>query len=64
MAAAGDRINDARRHVQSARTIAKDDRTLALAACHDAIRKAITGHMAAAGYRPRAGEGAHRIVLA
>lgn len=63
MAAAGDRINDARRHIRSARTIADDDRTLALAACHDAIRKAITAHMAARGYRPRAGEGAHRIVL-
>ena len=63
MAAAGDRINDARRHIRSARTIVEDDRTLALAACHDAIRKAITAHMAALGYRPRAGEGAHRIVL-
>lgn len=34
-----------------------------MAACHDAIRKAITAHMAAAGLRPRGGEGAHRIVL-
>lgn len=63
MAAAGDRINDARRHIRSARVIAADDRTLALAACDDAIRKAITAHMAALGYRPRAGEGAHRIVI-
>jgi hypothetical protein len=63
MAAAGDRVNDARRHIQSARAIAADDRTLAIAACHDAIRKAITAHMAAAGYRPRSGEGTHRIVL-
>ena len=63
MAAAGDRINDARRHIRSARTIVEDDRTLAFAACHDAIRKAITAHMTALGYRPRAGEGAHRIVL-
>jgi hypothetical protein len=63
MAAAGSRVNDARRHVRSARALADDDPTLALAACHDAIRKAITGHMAAAGYRPRAGDGAHRIVL-
>jgi hypothetical protein len=29
----------------------------------DAIRKAITAHMAALGDRPRAGEGAHRIVF-
>jgi hypothetical protein len=45
VAAAGVRINDARRHVKSARALADDDVTLALAACHDAIRKAITGHM-------------------
>lgn len=64
MAAAGDRVNDARRHVRSARLLADDDPTLAMAACHDAIRKAITAHMAAAGLRPRGGEGAHRIVLA
>lgn len=63
MAVAGDRVNDARRHIRSARTLADDDPTLAMAACHDAIRKAITGHMAAFGLRPRAGEGAHRIVL-
>lgn len=64
MAAAGDRVNSARRHVASARGLAEDDPALAVAACHDAIRKAITGHMAAFGYRPRGGEGAHRIVLA
>jgi hypothetical protein len=63
MAAAGDRINDARRHVRSARLLASEDPTLAIAACHDAIRKAFTAHMAAAGLRPRSGEGAHRIVL-
>ena len=63
MAAAGVRINDARRHVKSARALAEDDVTLALAACHDAIRKAITGHMVAKGLRPRNGDGAHRIVL-
>jgi len=64
MGAAGERINDARRHVQSARKLASDDPTLAIAACHDAIRKAITGHMAANGVRPRGGDGAHRVVLA
>jgi hypothetical protein len=63
MPAAGDRVNDARRHVRSARLLAEDDPTLAIAACHDAIRKAVTGHMAAAGLRPHGGEGAHRIVL-
>lgn len=63
MGAAGDRVNDARRHVRSARLLASEDPTLAIAACHDAIRKAITAHMVAAGLRPRSGEGAHRIVL-
>lgn len=63
MGAAGERINDARRHVRSARLLADDDTTLAMSACHDAIRKAITAHMSADGLRPRGGEGAHRIVL-
>lgn len=63
MPAAGERINDARRHVRSARLLADDDLTLGMSACHDAIRKAITAHMTAAGLRPRGGEGAHRIVL-
>ena len=63
MGAAGERVNDARRHVRSARLLAEDDTTLAMAACHDAIRKSVTGHMAANGLRARGGEGAHRIVL-
>ena len=63
MGAAGERINDARRHVRSARLLAADDTTLAMAACHDAIRKAVTGHMAARGLRPRGGDGAHKLVL-
>jgi hypothetical protein len=63
MAAAGDRVNDARRHVRSARALADDDTSLAMAACHDAIRKAVSAHMLANGLRPRGGEGAHRIVL-
>lgn len=63
MGAAGERVNDARRHVSSARRLADDDPTLAMSACHDAIRKGITAHMNAAGLRPRGGEGAHRVVL-
>jgi hypothetical protein len=63
MAAAGDRVNDARQHVRSARLLADDDTPLAMAACHDAIRKSITAHMLANGLRPRGGEGAHRIAL-
>ena len=47
MGAAGERVNDARRHVRSARLLAEDDTTLAMAACHDAIRKAVAAHMAA-----------------
>lgn len=63
MGAAGERINDARRHVRSARLLAEDDSTLAIAACHDAIRKALTGHMAARGLRVRGTEGAHKRTL-
>lgn len=63
MAAAGERVNDARRHLNSARLLAASDVTLAITACYDAIRKAITAHMTANGYRPRNGNGAHRIVL-
>lgn len=63
MAAAGYRINDARANVKAARTISAQAKTLALAGCHDAARKAITAHMVATGYRPKKGEGAHRIVV-
>lgn len=63
MAAAGERVNDARRHIRSARTLSKTDPTLAVAACHDAIRKAFTAHLAAGGLRVRSGEGSHRIVI-
>jgi hypothetical protein len=63
MNAAGERINEARRHIRSARVLAGDDPTLAIAACHDAVRKAITAHMVASGLRPRSGDGAHPLVL-
>ena len=63
MAAAGERVNDARRHVTSARSLADSDAPLALSACHDAIRKAITAHMVASGCRAKSGDGAHRLVL-
>ncbi len=42
MGAAGEPINDAKRHAHSARSIAESDTTLAIAACHNAIRKAPT----------------------
>ncbi|MDE0217234.1 MAG: hypothetical protein OXN79_11745, partial [bacterium] len=63
LGAAGERVNDARRHIRSDRLLAEDDTTLAMAACHDAIRKSAAAHMAANGFRARGGEGAHRITL-
>ncbi|MYB08831.1 MAG: HEPN domain-containing protein [Acidimicrobiia bacterium] len=63
LGAAGERVNDARRHIRSARLLAEDDTTLAMAACHDAIRKSAAAHMAANGLRTRGGDGAHRIAL-
>ncbi len=63
MSAAGTRVNDARAVVKAARSITDVSPTLAIAGCHDASRKAITAHMVASGYRPRKGDGAHRIVL-
>jgi hypothetical protein len=62
-AAAGRRVSEARKHVRSARVLAEDDPALAVAACHDAVRKTVTAHMVANGLRPRGGEGAHRVVL-
>lgn len=52
-------VNDATRHVASAARLAEDDSRLAYAACHDAIRKALTGLLAHRGYRPAGGEGVH-----
>lgn len=62
MAAAGHRINEATSHIRSARILADDDVTLAMSACHDAIRKAISAHLSANGLRARSGDGAHRII--
>lgn len=63
MAAAGEMINRARAHLHSAGLIADSDPTLAISACHDAARQAITAHMRAAGYRVAAEAGAHRLVI-
>jgi hypothetical protein len=63
MARSGDLINQARTHVASARTIASSDSTLALAACHDAIRKSLDAHAGAAGYRFENSPGAHRTAI-
>lgn len=51
-------------NIRSARLLADDDTTLAMAACHDAIRKSFVAHMAAKGLRVRGGDGAHRITIA
>lgn len=63
MSAAGFRINDARGNVGGARQVKDTTPTLAISACHDAARKAITAHMIANGYRPKKGDGSHRIVV-
>jgi hypothetical protein len=52
-------IEVARRHVASAKTIMGSDSTLAFTALYDAIRKAISAHMRARGYRVGRGPGAH-----
>lgn len=63
MGRAGDLITQARAHVASGRTLAPTDPTLALAACHDAIRKAIDAHAGARGYRIENRPGHHKVVL-
>ena len=63
MARSGDLITQARTHIDSARKIASTDSTLALAACHDAIRKALDAHAGAIGYRFENSPGAHRIAI-
>ncbi len=62
-AAIRDWVNDANRHLRSAEALAESDPRLAYAACHDAVRKALTAHMSANGLRPKAGEGAHVAVI-
>lgn len=63
MAAAGEMINRARAHVRSAGLIAAADPTLAVSACHDAARQAISAHLRAAGYRVANEAGAHRLIV-
>lgn len=63
MPAAGDLVNRARMHLRSAGLIADNDPTLAMSACHDAARQAISAHMRATGYRATAEAGAHRLVI-
>ena len=53
-------IEVARRHIASAETIMNADSTLAFTALYDAIRRAISAHMRARGYRVGRGPGAHQ----
>jgi hypothetical protein len=63
MAAAGDLINLARKHLRSSGLLADDDPTLSIAASHDAARQAVTAHLRAAGFRVANEAGAHRLVI-
>ena len=63
MARSSDLITQARAHIGSARKIASTDSTLALAACQDAIRKALDPHAGAMGYRFENSPGAHRPAI-
>ncbi len=63
MARSGDLVNHARAHVRSAGALAEAAPTLALAACHDALRKSIDAHAGARGYRFENAPGAHRSAL-
>lgn len=63
MARAGELITIARKHIGSAERVAESDPTLALTACHDAVRKAIDGHAGARGVRIENVPGHHKLVL-
>ncbi len=63
VAGAHRKLIDAQSNADGGRLVQDVSPSLAIAACHDAARKAVTAHMAARGLRPRKGEGAHRIVL-
>jgi hypothetical protein len=58
-AAADRELFVARRHITTAASVARSDPTGAFAVGYDAIRKAITAHMRASGYRTRKGPGHH-----
>lgn len=56
-------LKQAQTHIGSARTLAGSDPTLALAALHDGVRKAIDADAGALGYRFENRPGAHKRVL-
>ena len=54
-------LEEARRHIQSARAIAGADPNGAFQLAYDAARKAVAAHMRRHGYRVRRGEGGHAL---
>lgn len=56
-------LNDAKTHLESAAKLVSSDPRLAVAAAHDAIRKAITAHMDASCLRTQGDNGAHAVVV-
>ena len=53
-------LDGATRHLESAASIADADPTAAFAVGYDAMRKAISAHMRASGYRVKRGSGHHQ----
>lgn len=60
--AARQELGTARLHLESARSLAGRDATAAFAVGYEAIRKAISAHMRASGYRVSKAPGHHRRV--
>jgi hypothetical protein len=60
--AAWNRIDEAKRHLESSAALAATDGSLAYVALYDAARKALVAHMQANGYRPTNRTGAHQAV--
>lgn len=59
---AGRELGVAREHIESAVLLAERDPAAAFAVGYDAIRKAISAHMRAAGHRVKKGRGHHERV--
>lgn len=57
--AAADELDVACRHIASADTLRESDPSAAFAVGYEAVRKAISAHMRAGGYRTRKGPGHH-----
>jgi hypothetical protein len=57
--AAAEELAVGRRHITTAASVAGTDPTAAFAVGYEAVRKAISAHMRANGYRARKGQGHH-----